>query len=174
MTHASSSWSRTCLCVWGEKKKRNRGAMKECLDEYKEEEERGCRSTSLLSDQYRNSGASCRSCRGFLLLISSFPFTLLSPCVTKATETTSSGVNIQRSEKRKERKCFFFFLVFWRIYVSIAIWRRCLQGPQVPTFTSLTLVGGQHSKIPPKNVLKKKEEDVPPSRTRQCADARKF
>ena len=30
------------------------------------------------------------------------------PCVTKATETTSSGVNIQRSKKkRKERKCFF-------------------------------------------------------------------
>ena len=80
------------------------------------------------------------------------------PCVTKATETTSSGVNIQRSKKKKKRKkmfFLFFFLVFFDVFMyrlryedDVCRDLRCQHSHDVD------VGGGSKSKI--KNVLKKR------------------
>ena len=74
------------------------------------------------------------------------------PCVTKATETTSSGVNIQRSKKKekKENVSCFFDVFMYRLRYEDDVCRdlRCQHSHDVD------VGGGSKSKI--KNVLKKR------------------
>ena len=72
------------------------------------------------------------------------------PCVTKATETTSSGVNIQRSKKKKKRKkmFFLFFFLFFLTYLCIDCDMKTMfaETSGANIHMTLTLVGGQNRK----------------------------